>query len=85
MEYNYYLLFISFFVIGSVIVIDPNVAEYLTLVFKMAMLNIERFWWMIKFHPRNPIQKYLIARRSWNIAKKMMEEIESKQKELPQE
>ncbi len=49
------ILLIIFGVIGYIIVIDPNVSEYLTLVFKMSKLNIERAFWLIKFHPKNPI------------------------------
>ena len=48
-------LLIIFGVIVYMMAVDKNVADYLTLVFKMTKLNIERAFWMIRLHPKNPI------------------------------
>jgi hypothetical protein len=59
-------LLIIFGVVGFMMIVDPNVSEYLTLVLKMTRLNIERFFWMVKFHPRNPITNLI---KRWEYAK----------------
>lgn len=75
MNIYYYTLFIIFTVIATMIVLDNNVGVYLTLIFKMLRINFERLVWMIRFHPRNPIQKYLIWRRSWQLARELQKEL----------
>ena len=69
-------LWILFFAIAFyVILVDKNVALYLTLVFKIIQIQFERMIWMIHLHPYNPIQRYLIRRRSWKQAQKLMKEL----------
>ena len=48
-------LLIIFGVVGYMICVDKNVADYITLVLKITKLNIERLFWMIRLHPKNPI------------------------------
>lgn len=70
------ILLIIFGVIGYMIVVDKNVADYLTLVFKMTKLNIERTFWMIRFHPKNPITN-LIKRWEYDkLAKELQKEFD---------
>jgi len=56
---------------------DKNVAEYIVLSFKIFKINIQRFFWMIHYHPKNPIQDLIIRRRSWILAKKIQEELKN--------
>jgi hypothetical protein len=71
------ILLIIFGVIGYMMVVDKNVADYLTLVFKMTKLNIERVYWMIRLHPKNPITN-LIKRWEYDkIAKELQKEFDS--------
>ena len=72
-----YGLLLVFGIVVYIMVIDPNVADYLLLVFKMMKLNIERFFWMIRFHPNNFITTWIQNRKYDRIAKEMMEEIKS--------
>lgn len=48
-------LLIIFSILAYMIIIDKNVGEYLTLIFKMMKLNVQRYWWMMRLHPQNPI------------------------------
>ena len=65
---------IIFAIIAYLIITDKNVADYLTLVFKMMRLNIERLLWMIRFHPKNPITN-LIKRWEYDkIARELQKE-----------
>lgn len=40
-------------------IVDSNVAAYIDLQVKMLGLNIRRFYWLVKFHPRNPISNLM--------------------------
>jgi len=57
------------------IILDPNVGEFITLVSKVIKVNVERTWWMIKFHPQNPVTN-LIKRWEYDkIAKELEKEL----------
>lgn len=71
-----YTLLVVFGVIGYMIVLDRNVADYVVLIFKTIGLNIERFFWMIRLHPKNPITN-LIKRWEYDkIAKELQKEFD---------
>lgn len=70
------ILLIIFGVIGYAIIADENVAPYLTLVFKLIKINIERTYWMIKFHPRNPITNLLKRWEYDRLAKELQREFD---------
>jgi hypothetical protein len=58
------------------VAIDPNVSEYLTLVFKIIKLNIERTFWMIRLHPKNPIVNLINRWKYDKIAKELQKEFD---------
>ena len=60
------IILLVFGVALYIMIIDPNVAEYLTLVFKMMKINVERAYWIIRFHPKNPITNLI---KRWEYAK----------------
>jgi hypothetical protein len=67
---------IIFAILSYLIISDRNVADYLTLVFKMTKLNIERLFWMIRLHPKNPITN-LIKRWEYDkIARELQKEFD---------
>jgi hypothetical protein len=68
-------LLIIFGVVAYIIIIDPNVSEYVTLVFKMIRVNIERVYWMIRFHPKNPITNLIMRLKYDKIAKELHKEL----------
>ncbi len=66
---------IIFGVVAYMMLVDENVGIYLTLVFKMIKVNLERIFWMIRLHPNNPITN---LKKKWEydkIAKELMEEL----------
>lgn len=74
MTYFQYLCLIIFGVIAYMMIIDPNVGTYLTLVFKMIGINIQRTLWLIRFHPfwlKNPISKWRRERHYYKLIKEM--------------
>jgi len=69
---------IIFVILAYLIITDKNVAEYLTLIFKISALNVERMFWMIKFHPKNPISNLMLKWKYDKIAKDLEKEFSDK-------
>jgi len=67
---------ILFAIVAYLMITDKNVADYLTLIFKMMRLNIERMFWMIRLHPKNPITNLMMRWRYDRIARELQEEME---------
>jgi hypothetical protein len=67
---------ILFAILAYLILTDKNVADYLTLVFRISKLNIERMFWMIRFHPKNPITNLMMRWKYDRIARELQEEME---------
>jgi hypothetical protein len=68
------IILLLFGVIAYMMIIDPNVAEYLTLVFKIIKINSERVYWMIRFHPKNPITNLIMRWKYDKIARELEKE-----------
>jgi len=67
-------LLIIFGVIAYMMIVDKNVGEYLTLIFKIMKVNVERYIWMIRFHPRNPITNLIKKWEYEKLAKELEKE-----------
>lgn len=72
------VLLIVFGVIFYMMWVDQNVTDYIVLVFKLVNINIQRFLWMIKYHPNNFVTTYFQNRKYDEIAKKLERELNSK-------
>lgn len=68
-------ILISCGIVAYVVSVDKNVADYLFLVFKLTNINIQRFLWMIKYHPNNFLTTYFQNRKYSKIAKELYEEL----------
>lgn len=73
------IILLLFGVIAYMMIIDPNVAEYLTLVFKMMKINVERVYWMIRLHPKNPITNLMMRWEYDKIARELEKEFVEKE------
>lgn len=71
----YYSLILVFSIICFIIVVDQNVSDYTILIFKLIKINIERVFWMIKLHPKNPITNYMMKRKYSKIAEELHKEL----------
>ena len=81
----YYSLFTIFTVIVVMMVVDQNVADYIVILSKTVKLNIERLYWMIRFHPvffSSPIGKWWMMRKYMRTAEKLAQEMSKKQDEV---
>ena len=80
----YYTLFTVFAIIVTMMIVDPNVADYIYLYFKIIKVNLERFYWMIRFHPAiltSPICKWWMMRKYMRTAEKLAQELSQKQQD----
>ena len=80
----YYTLFTVFAIIVTMMIVDPNVADYIYLYFKIIKVNLERFYWMIRFHPAiftSPIGKWWMMRKYMRTAEKLAQELSQKQQD----
>ena len=74
----YYTWFTVFVIIITMMIVDPNVGEYIVLLSKLVRSNIERLYWMIKFHPiifSSPIGRWWMMRKYMRTAEKLAQEI----------
>ena len=73
---------IIFAIIAYLIITDRNVADYLILVFKIMKLNVNRYLWMIRLHPKNPITNLMMKWKYENLARELQAEMDCKATEL---
>ena len=74
----YYIWFLIFFCIGYLIVTDSSVARLFILLTKLAEVEYRKVKWWVMNNPKNPIVRYLMWRRSLQLAKELQEEFSKK-------
>jgi len=62
----YYALFAIFAIILYMIVVDRNVAIFIDLMIRYVGVQIKRIWWIVRFHPINPIPRWTL---NWRVEK----------------
>jgi hypothetical protein len=72
------IILLLFGVVAYMMILDPNVNEYLTLVFRMIKINIGRAYWMIRLHPKNPITNLMMRMEYAKIARELEKEFQKK-------
>jgi len=73
---TYYVWLSIFSVIAYFIATDESVAKYVILLYKLLEVNTKRFYWMIRFHPKNPITNLIKRWEYAKIAKQLRKEFE---------
>ena len=77
---TYYVWLTVFSIIAYIIISDRNVADAFVYIFDIIKNNFVRQIWWLKNNPSHPIVKYLMWRRSNQLAKELMDELQSKNK-----
>lgn len=83
MSLYYYSVFAIFAVVLTMMAIDLNVSRYIDLLFRLLQNKIERFYWIIRFHPLitfNSISKWWMMRKYMRTAKELAHEVSEKVK-----
>jgi hypothetical protein len=78
----YYIWFVIFFCIGYLIVTDNSVAKLFILLTKLAEVEYRKVKWWVMHNPANPIVKYLMWRKSLQLAKELQEEFAKKEENI---
>jgi hypothetical protein len=77
MNTYYFILFI----IAFMMIIDANFSRYLILVYELIELRLQKIYYMIKLHPNNYFELWLVNRRSAKNAEKILSEINNQVRE----
>jgi hypothetical protein len=79
---TYYLTILAVFgIVAYMMIVDQNVADLISLIPRIIKLNIERFFWKIRFHPlvtTNKLSQWLMMRKYEKIAKQLQDEQSNK-------
>jgi hypothetical protein len=70
-----YLIFGIFAIFFYLILVDKSIAVFFVLTSKFLRIQYERTKWIILNNPDNPINRYLIWRRSMKMAKELQKEL----------
>ena len=62
-------------------IIDANFSRYLILVYELIELRLQKIYYMIKLHPNNYFELWLVHRRSVKNAEKILSEINNQVRE----
>lgn len=73
----YYALFTVFAVLCYMIVVDKNVATFIELMVRFAWVQIKRAWWIIRFHPINPIPRWTLNWRVNRMVKQLEKDLKN--------
>ena len=73
----FYFLSTVFAIVFALILIDNNVGSYIDLKLRLLGINIQRLFWIIRFHPNNFITTFLQNRKYSRIAREIQMERES--------
>jgi hypothetical protein len=74
----YYLLCLFLGIILYMAAVDQNVLDYITIQLNIAKVTFEKFIWMVRFHPRNPITNLIMKFKYDKIARELQKEFENK-------
>ena len=77
---TYYAWFAILAIVIYVVISDKNVADAFVYIFDITKNRIIRQVWWLKNNPRTPWAKYQMWRRSNQLAKELMDELQSKNK-----
>lgn len=78
---SYTVYFIIFACLSYLIVTDESIAKTVTFLSHLVRFEYEKLKWWLLMNPKSPWGRYSIHRRSHQLAKELMKELEEKQKD----
>jgi hypothetical protein len=82
MTLYYYGIFAFFTIIAYMMVVDKNVVTFIELMFGYAWVQIKRAWWIVRFHPINPIPRWTLNWRIEKMTRQLQKELKIDTKDL---
>jgi hypothetical protein len=80
MTLYYYLVFAFFSVIAYMMVVDKNVVTFIDLAVRYVGIQLKRAWWLIRFHPINPIPRWTLKWRIERMTKQLEKDLKIQNK-----
>lgn len=71
-----YIWSAAFAIIVYMCIVDQNVLQFINILSKQFVINCRRFYWIIRFHPKNPITNFIAHRKSIKMAEQMMKDLD---------
>ena len=78
---SYTIYFIIFACIGYLIATDESVAKAVVFLSQLARFEYEKLKWWLIMNPKSLWGRYTLHRRSHQLAKELMKELEERQKD----
>jgi hypothetical protein len=82
MELYYYAIFAFFAIIAYMMVVDRNVVTFIDLTLRYTGVQLKRAWWIVRFHPINPIPRWTLQRRIEKMTRQLQKELKIDTKDL---
>ncbi|HRD41929.1 MAG TPA: hypothetical protein PLI52_04115 [Prochlorococcaceae cyanobacterium AMR_MDS_5431] len=60
------------------IIVDKNVAIFIELMARFAVVQLKRAWWIVRFHPINPIPRWTLNWRVERMTRQLEKELKVK-------
>lgn len=78
MQIYYYVIFTIFAIITYMMVVDANVVTFIDLLYKIVVMNIRKFYYIVKLHPNNKLETWMMERRIEKMTRELEKEFEDK-------
>ena len=75
MTLYYYIILTFVAVLSYMMVVDRNIITYIELIFQSAVVQLKRAWWIVRFHPINPIPRWTLNRRIERMTRELEEKL----------
>lgn len=82
MTLYYYVIFAVFAIIAYMMVVDKNVATFIDLMVRYAGVQLKRAWWIVRFHPANPIPRWTLNWRIERMTRQLEKRLQIDTKDL---
>jgi hypothetical protein len=80
--YYYYAIIAVAAVIAYMMAVDKNVAIFIDLMIRYAWVQVKRAWWIVRFHPINPIPRWTLNWRVERMTRKLEKDLKINTKDL---
>ena len=67
------------------IVVDKNVGIFIDLMIRYAWVQVKRAWWIVRFHPINPIPRWTLKWRVERMTRELEKTLKINPKSLTEE
>ena len=82
MQLYYYFILTFVAVVSYMMIVDRNIITYIELMFRFAWVQLKRAWWIIRFHPINPIPRWTLNWRVERMTRQLEKDLKIDTKDL---